>query len=384
MNKNINGIMFIFILLTLKLNIEIINCSNLPLKQKNLLINKKTKIKNLNTLNNFFKKKNLVIGAFVNYSWIKINNFFISLIKAKFDNYDCVMFVGNITQDAKDKLKLIGVIIYDIPEKYTNYTLQNYRWKLYEDFLKDNRHKYNMVFTTDIRDSFFQKDIFKYYPSNRSFLGIFIEDAIIKHIYINCIWIKHFAGEENLRKIYHNRIICSGSLIGTVDKFIELCHILWKIIFDKKDLNTVLDQGALDYIIYFLHYLNDSIITKDNNGPLLTIALTRRDKIKLDKDDNVYSFDGQIAAVVHQYDRHPDIVSKVKKKFNVTSFNVINQLNKTYEKNYIFVVLFFIISFLIILLYFLFNKKKKKINVHSYENKYREVKIKASKNNTKK
>ena len=37
--------------------------------------------------------------------------------------------------------------------------LVKYRWKIISDFLKENKDKYNLVFATDVRDVVFQKDI---------------------------------------------------------------------------------------------------------------------------------------------------------------------------------------------------------------------------------
>jgi len=54
------------------------------------------------------------------------------------------------------------VILLSIPNKYNNYDITKLRWKLYRDYLDNQKNKYNLVFTTDIRDVFFQKDIFQY------------------------------------------------------------------------------------------------------------------------------------------------------------------------------------------------------------------------------
>ena len=56
-----------------------------------------------------------------------------------------------------NNIKSCGVIVYKTPEKYKNMKIINYRWKIYEEFLKNNKDKYNLVFTADIRDVFFQK-----------------------------------------------------------------------------------------------------------------------------------------------------------------------------------------------------------------------------------
>ena len=54
---------------------------------------------------------------------------------------------------------------------------------------------------------------------------------------------------------------------------------------------------------------NDCIITKDNHGPVVAFAIVSRNKISLDNNDNILNYDGKIAHVIHQYNRHPDIIN---------------------------------------------------------------------------
>ena len=75
------------------------------------------------------------------------------------------MFVGGISNQTKSKIKSCGVNVYEIPKEVLRLrtTINNFRWKLYKDFLKENKDKYNMIFTADVRDTIFQKDVFQFY-----------------------------------------------------------------------------------------------------------------------------------------------------------------------------------------------------------------------------
>ena len=150
-------IVFSFILRLNSINISGSNCFNL--RKLNFFTN---------TKNN---KKNLVIGSIINYSWSKIKLYFISLLKAGFQNCDFVLYVGGISNETIKKIESYGVTTYQISKKIFRLktTINNCRWKLYEDFLKENKDKYNMVFTADVRDTIFQKDIFQYYDSRTTF-----------------------------------------------------------------------------------------------------------------------------------------------------------------------------------------------------------------------
>ena len=132
---------------------------------------------NKNKIN--FNKKNLIIGSIQNYSLQRVLPFFKSLIYVHFDNCEIVMFIRNISSTLLYYLKSIGVIVYAIPEKYKKIPIINLRWKLYFDFLKTKKDKYKLVFHADVRDTFFQKNVFKYYENFTSFFGIAIEDGIL-------------------------------------------------------------------------------------------------------------------------------------------------------------------------------------------------------------
>ena len=65
----------------------------------------------------------------------------------------------------------------------------------------------------------------------------------------------------------------------------------------------------------------------------MTICVTKRNKISLDADNNVLNFDGKIAAIVHQYDRKPDIVRKFNNKYNDAVLNKYFTSDKIKEAN---------------------------------------------------
>lgn len=162
--------------------------------------------------------KNLLIGAITNYDWNKVRVFFCSYKKVKFENCHCVMFLARMSQRAIKRIESCGVTVYSMPDKYLDIPIINSRWKIYEDYLNVNPDKYNLVFTTDIRDSFFQLDVFKFYNSTKPFLGVVIEDDILTER-INKIWLINAYGEDLYKTISNERIMCSGTIWGTPDKF---------------------------------------------------------------------------------------------------------------------------------------------------------------------
>ena len=282
-----NKLLFFFFIVQLYLCSQNLNVTNLNNNNK------------INYNNNYYnykfkeRKKNLILGTIINYSLKKILPFFNSIINANITNCDVVMFIKKVHKRVINYLKNIGVIIFIIHNEYNNMDITKLRWKLYLEYLEKYKIEYNMVFTTDIRDVFFQNNIFEYYKENQSFIGISLEDETLNQKK-NKMWIINFAGEEKHRQIKNERVICFGSVWGSIDKILELSIILWEKI---KNNNNSTDQGIGNYLIYYEKILNNCLIRSDNYGPVINIGFTKRENIILDSNDNILNFKGKIASV---------------------------------------------------------------------------------------
>ena len=366
---------FIFYIIFLNYNSSINGCIFSIENRSNINYEMKKNNRKLNLLDIFNSKKsykkNIIIGAITKYPWEKIRNFFVSLSKVEFGNCDFVMFVGKMSNETLKKILSFGVTIYDIPDKFikSKAKIHNYRFKLYQEFLEKNKNKYDMVFTADVRDTIFQKDIFKIFNDyQKPFLGLFLEDNIIKNQKLNMKWTQYFCPKAN---IWNETIICSGTILGTIDKFIEFCDELWKFIVQWRDYNVARDQGIVNCLIYDKKILSNYLIKKDNHGPVMTIGLTQRKKISIDNDDNILNYDGQIAAVIHQYDRKLDI-SKI---FN-EKFNDISLFKKRKNSNPNFIIIIAFSTSIILSFFFLFRFFKKKRLFYKLNIKFKKMKLK--------
>jgi hypothetical protein len=342
--------------------------------------NIKNSINSSITINNNsnFRKKNLIIGVLTKYSWPKIAPFIASYTKSGFKNCDLIIFVYNIPQSTITKMKSFRVIVYNVPEKYRYKKITNFRWKIYEDFLISNINKYNLVFSTDLRDVFFQKDFFNNYNSNISFLGVALEDGYLSER-INKKWLIDAYGVDLYNSIKNQRIICAGTVWGTIDKLIEFSKIMWEKLESKWSLkNNVADQAVANYLIYHDKMFNDCLIKSENkNGLIMTIGLTKEKDIYFDINDNIVNGKGEVAAAIHQYDRKSKIVQKVinkycykiennKVNYEKPKLNIFMKRNiVNYEKLKIFFFIFLIIILNIFILCFIFKNISKKKNINS-------------------
>jgi len=302
------------------------------------------------TENSSFAKKNLIIGAVKNYNWQNVAPFFRSYQSAGFENCDCVIYVTDIPEETIEKIKSCGVIVYPIPEKYLNLPLSNYKWKLYEDYLNENDGKYKLVLTADLRDSIFQKDLFKLYENHKPFLGISKEDHYIsKDMYNGWLETAHLVDvDKNLR---NKRILSVGTLWGTADKFKEASDMLWKKLgSDSSTKLKKIDQIVFNYLIYVEHFLSDYLVVSDNaSGPVMAIGSTYYKYITFDSYDNILNEKGEIAAVVHQYETKPYVTRKIVNKycpeFNVDRSDILYKTSIIINIYSLIIVIIFIYKF---------------------------------------
>ena len=311
-------------------------------------------------------KRNLIFGAIGNYNWETIKYFFISLEYANITKCDIVMFVNNLNEKVIKEIESFGVIIQKIPEEFKNMRINNYRYKLYADFLFDKLNKYNMVLCTDVRDVIFQKNIFKYYNKYTNFLGLAIEDGILTQIF-NKMWLNQHYGKDLYNSIKDLPIICSGTILASPKIFYNLSKTIWEEINSTKipvPFNSRHDQAVLNYIIYHLRMFKDCIIESNiKDGPIMTldVFLKKKKKFPLDSENNILNEKGEIVAMVHQYDRSLNLTKIIKNKYKERIKKPEEKNNNIiYNKYYIIFVILFLLIFMIIFIILKVRKKKNK------------------------
>ena len=262
-------------------------------------------------------KKNLIIGTIANYVWEDLEPFFVSYVRAGFENTDCVMFTYNISRRTLNKIRACGVKILPMSQKWISTAVNNYRWKLYDEFLNVYHDEYKFVLALDVRDSVFQSDIFKSFDE-QPFLGLAIEDGDLTER-INKEWIIEAHGKEIYGSIQNERIVCTGTIFGTCEEFRKFSQEMSKTIFSRPRKiiqEMVIDQAAGNVIAHYNKTFLDVIKFSDNiSGSIMTIALTDPANIKLDANGNIFNGAGDLPAVIHQYDRKRLIVAMVKAKY---------------------------------------------------------------------
>jgi hypothetical protein len=259
---------------------------------------------------------NVVIGTALNYGVEHIKNFVLSF--RKYNTVDDIILIYRKNDIAKigDFIQKHNVKVVDF-EPYDKVPIHVVasRFLKYLDIV-DQFKDYKNILLADIRDVFFQSNPFDNLPDGEFLYG-FTEDpglSLDKEEHHIKMILKLF-GQETLDQMAGKKIICSGTILGTNEKMTNWLRVFKDYLMQIQDKNPrichemLLDQVIANHIYYFQDKGNQ-IELKDNGDIVGTIGLciTHPDHVgdmKME-NDTIY-LDGKVPAIIHQYDRSPEL-----------------------------------------------------------------------------
>ena len=159
------------------------------------------------------------------------------------------------------------------------------------------------VLVTDVRDVLFQDDPFREPVAG---LELFAEEppATIGRQAANRQWILDLYGRDILAQIADKPLSCSGTVIGDRASVLHYLAEMRQESFWRRQPLTAHDQGIHNYLLWTAR-LEPARLVPNREGRVLTMAMMH----DIDRDERGYvvNRDGSLPAVVHQYDRHPDV-----------------------------------------------------------------------------
>jgi hypothetical protein len=171
------------------------------------------------------------------------------------------------------------------------------------------------VLLTDSRDVVLQQN-----PFARINGGLIsgLEERTIGECSINSGWITDVYGSNVHKELSGRRIVCSGVTLGpaaAVERYLfEMCRELWRCL-PKVALIAQYDQGIHNYLIYKDRISID--LTDNPAGLIATLHHEDPEKIRTDAAERVITVNGKAPAIVHQYDRHPNLVDFVRARLTL-------------------------------------------------------------------
>ncbi|MCZ6782483.1 MAG: hypothetical protein O7G30_04150 [Proteobacteria bacterium] len=290
---------------------------------------------------------NLVLGAVYRYAFDRVRPFAASLRDSGFDG-KVVLFCADIDPESQRRIREFGIEIEPFqrrsastkqrqrrarlwrrvsrlgrgPARRSSFWLlqvQVFRFFLYQRYLERAGGDYGRVLLTDVKDVVFQADPFASGGSRG--IDAFQETnrLALRDEPTNRRWMEQLFGESAVAELGDFPILCSGTILGDpeslvayVDRFLQAlrgAYQMW-------DLGV--DQGVHNYVVR-KGLVSDCRIVPNGEGSVLTLGSGSEDEFGVDGEGRITNGAGRVVPVVHQYDRHPELVELVNRKFGAGS-----------------------------------------------------------------
>ena len=181
--------------------------------------------------------------------------------------------------------------------------------------LKSHPNIFSNVLLTDCRDVVIQKDPFSLLDGK---LISGLETKIIRNEPDNSMWIKAAYGQDVLNKFLDKPIVCAGVTLGPAEKIedylTELCDEMWRHLPQMIFESVGYDQSAHIYLIH-----EDKIklsLTTNQQGFIASLVAENPDNLTIDLASRLVKVHKKYPAIIHQYDRHPNLLNFFKKLTN--------------------------------------------------------------------
>jgi beta-1,4-mannosyl-glycoprotein beta-1,4-N-acetylglucosaminyltransferase len=283
----------------------------------------KYEITNVTTVH---KSKNLVLGLALRYGVNEIKNFILSFREN--NQHDCMhLILDQATLDKTQDFLKSQNIDFTIFENYDsiNTCVNNVRYEYYRRIITSGNYK--NIFLSDVSDVIFQQDPFINLPEQ--YIYFFQEDSgfSIGTESFNTMWMKLVYGNQIFEQVKHQSIICGGTVLGSSVEILEYVdmtiHELNLIRTQSPDIwkHHVLDQTPSIYLCYVREEKIQGLQIKKNGDIVGTIGLSISQHDAADRvmrQGNVITVNNMASAVIHQYNRHADLMEFVNQKYKVT------------------------------------------------------------------
>lgn len=185
--------------------------------------------------------------------------------------------------------------------------LQSLRYRLYYQFLREHAPEADEVLLTDLRDVVFQRDPFAAAVDG---LELFLEDdrSRLGEDPFNRRWINNLYGAARLQALTDYPTSCSGTTVGGRAAILDyLAQMSGAIQWRRRPLGSH-DQGVHNGLLRGGHFPAGKVV-RNGYGRVLTMGLMS--SIHETADGVILNEDGTVPSVLHQYDRHPALATRL-------------------------------------------------------------------------
>jgi hypothetical protein len=273
-------------------------------------------------------EKDLIIGAFKNYSFETIKPWVQSINECGFKGDKVIISIGS-SRETNSKLADAGFTVIDAPSQ-ARMGFHMERFLHIYNFLQAQGINYRYVITTDVRDVIFQKNPSDWIESNiedKKMIAV-SESIKIKNEHWNRQNIINAFGEFFYEGVSNQDVFNVGTLAGTSEYIMDLCGMLYQLSANRPD--WVADQAAYNILLNWQPYKDQTKFVRLNSGWSCNLHVTNKPGEKehfapfiLEEPpifEDGFVKDGATKEpfyIVHQYDRDPVLFNFYKEKYKV-------------------------------------------------------------------
>ncbi|HLX33022.1 MAG TPA: hypothetical protein VKR79_09690 [Gaiellaceae bacterium] len=186
--------------------------------------------------------------------------------------------------------------------------LQSLRYSHYQRYLAELTPAPDAVLLTDLRDVAFQRDPFEGPVEG---LEVYLEDPSVQigSDPFNTRWIRNLYGRGELERLRGRTASCSGTVVGTGSSVLAYLDEMTKEIARHRRPLGSHDQGIHNGL---LQHGRLPFATVVPNGIGRVLTLGKMSSYATSPDGTVLNADGTVPAILHQWDRHAELVERVE------------------------------------------------------------------------
>lgn len=182
------------------------------------------------------------------------------------------------------------------------------RYTYYLRFLRSRPGRYRRVMLSDVRDVVFQADPLANLPPAPLVCALETDRVRIGTEPSNSAWVRRFYGQPALDRLASHRVSCAGTTFGTAAGVVTYLKAMVREVVGIADRGVGEfgpDQTAHNRLIWSGEL--PGVTTTENGGGLVFTAQGEDISRFRITDGVLLAHDGQPVAVVHMYDRVPDL-----------------------------------------------------------------------------
>jgi hypothetical protein len=265
-------------------------------------------------------KPDLILGIIDNYTFYEVSPFILTLRKTTFDGHVCLFAGESISIVTIAVLRRFGVEVIRYKDKFpfvpdpheenvkwlpNPIYIYNYRHFLYLDYLLKHPGEFRNVLMTDVRDVIFQKDPFDFDVQDGIHVAMESSKIPIGRCPWNSGWIISGFGEAALDEVRDLQVSCAGTTLAPAPHMEHYLRMILAMIQQMADAYECADQAAHNLMLHEGR-LEPATRLYNFRSPFLTVGTET--SYRLDASRGLVNEDGSLINLVHQYDRHPELI----------------------------------------------------------------------------